>query len=162
MLLVSITGCIGSGKKHFMEKVSSDANEQADVMMQSIIKALEEQDVESLKGLFSPYALQHAENLDEKIVKLMEFYPGSNGGYEGVCSGSRPVNYGDVTLILNGKYTVKNDEKEYQVKFVTIPQNDEEPDKVGLYLIEVMTEEAKPEGFKWRNEEDGAGIYVLE
>lgn len=72
------------------------------------------------------------------------------------------MNYGDIRLTLLGTYTVTNDNQEYQIRFVMLPQNDEEPDKIGLYLIEVMTENAKPEGFKWKNEKDAPGIYVLE
>ena len=45
---------------------------------------------------------------------------------------------------------------------VTIPLDEKEPDKEGLYLVEVMTEDAEPEDFKWRNEDDAPGIYVLD
>ena len=46
--------------------------------------------------------------------------------------------------------------------FILQIRNDEEPEKVGVYLIEVMTPEAKPQGFKWKDEEDAPGVYVLE
>ena len=65
--------------------------------------------------------------------------------------------------MLNGDYEVTyGDGQQYEVNFVTYPQNDKEPEKIGLYLIEVMTEDAKPEGFKWRNETDEPGIYIME
>lgn len=53
-------------------------------------------------------------------------------------------------------------EHTYELRITSYIENDKEPEKTGLYMIEVMTEEAKPEGFKWRDEEDAPGIYVLE
>lgn len=38
-------------------------------------------------------------------------------------------------------------------------QNEEESDKIGVYSIQVMTEEAMPEGFKWREEDSVPGIF---
>lgn len=31
-----------------------------------------------------------------------------------------------------------------------------------MYSIQVMTEAAEPDGFKWRDEENAPGVYVLE
>lgn len=163
ILFMELLGCHHyESRGEYLTKVAREEDEQSDEMMQSIVDALEAQDSNALKKLFSPYALKNAENLDEKIEELMNFYPGSNEGIEGDCISERKANYGNITLILTGDYTVTNDGKEYEVSFITIPQNDEEPEKEGLYLLEVMTEEAKPEGFKWRNEDDEPGIYVLE
>lgn len=160
MIAIEISGCHYQSKGEYMASVIREEQDMADEMMQSIMDALETKDAEALKELFSPYALEHAENLDEKIEELMKFYPGSNEGYEGNCSSMGGKHYS--RLILYGTYDVMNDGQEYEVRFITMQHNDEEPDKVGLYLIEVMTEEAEPEGFKWRNEEDEPGIYVLE
>ena len=160
MMAIEISACHYQSKGEYMASVIKEEKEQSDEMMQAIIDALEEQDVKAMKEMFSTYAIEHAENLDEKIAKIMEFYPGSNEGYEGNCSSMGGKYYS--RLILYGTYDVMNDGQVYEIRFITMPHNDEEPDKVGLYLIEVMTEEAEPEGFKWRNEEDEPGIYVLE
>ncbi len=161
VLMFSLSGCNPESAGEYRARVIRDEQNMADEMMQSIIDSLEAQDVKALKELFSPYALEHAENLDEKIEELMEFYQGSNDEMEGgLCSAEGGIPYGE--LILDSTYTIKNGEREYEVTIITMPKNDEEPDKVGLYLIEVMTEEAEPEGFKWRNEDDEPGIYVLE
>ncbi len=160
VLIFSLSGCNPESAGEYRARVIRDEQNMADEMMQAIIDALEEQDVKAMKEMFSTYAIEHAENLDEKIAKIMEFYPGSNEGYEGNCSSMGGKYYS--RLILYGTYDVMNDGQVYEIRFITMPHNDEEPDKVGLYLIEVMTEEAKPEGFKWKNEEDEPGIYVLE
>ena len=162
LVILNITGCTYENRLERMAQSAREEDEQSDEMMQSIMDALERQDAKALKNLFSPYALEHAENLDEKIQELLEFYPGKDGGFEGQCMSTGRRNYGDITVRLRGTYTVTNAGTTYEVRFVTIPQNDEEPEKEGLYLIEVMTEEAEPEGFKWRNEDDEPGIYVLD
>ncbi len=160
IVMIGLSGCHYKSRGEYMADAVRKDYEQADMMMQSIMETLEAQDANALKELFSPYALKHTENLEEKIEELIEFYPGSDEGFEGDCSAKGGQHYGE--WIINGIYTVMSDSQEYEIRFITMPKNDEEPDKVGLYLIEVMTEEAKPEGFKWRNEEDEPGIYVLE
>lgn len=162
MLINGLTGCVYKNKKEYLAKKTRIYDEQSDAIMQSILDALEAQDIEALKELFSPYMLENTEDLEQKMEELMEFYPGSEGGVEGDCISSRGAHYGDIVLMLNGTYTISNKNEIYEVNFVAYPQNDEEPDKEGIYLIEVMTEDAEPQGFKWKNEEDAPGIYILE
>ena len=161
IFLVNLVGCEFKEREDYLTRVERSENEQTDAMMQSVIDALEAQDAEALKSLFSPYALEHAENLDEKIEELMEFYPGCEG-FKGNHITKKGARYGVITLMFDGTYTVTSDSQEYQICFITYPRDDEEPDKIGLYLVHVMTEEAEPEGFKWRNEKSTPGIYVLE
>lgn len=161
VVMLGLLGCSPESAAKYRAKVIREEQDMADEMMQSIVEALEAQDSNALKKLFSSYALKNAENLDEKIEELMEFYQGSSGEKEGgLCSAEGGIPYGK--LILDSTYTMRNEEQEYEVTVITMPCNDEEPEKEGLYLIEVMTKEAKPEGFKWRNEDDEPGIYVLE
>lgn len=162
ILIVSMTGCTYKNRGEYLGKHAQEEDELSDAMMQSIVDALETQDAEALKELFSPYALEHAENLDEKIEELIEFFPGYKDGFQGKCISKRRTNHGDVRLILLGTYKGIKDNQDYQVRFVTYPQNDEEPDKIGLYLVEMITEDAEPEGFKWKNENSQPGVYVQE
>lgn len=161
VVMLGLLGCSPESAAKYRAKVIREDQDMAEEMMQSIVEALENEDSEELKGLFSPYALAHSESLNEKIEELMGLYQGSSGEIEGELY-SAEGGKNNRTWILNSVYTWENDGKEYQVRVVTIPKNKEEPEKEGLYLLEVMTEEAKPEGFKWRNEDDEPGIYVLE
>lgn len=161
VLAVQILGCSPQTASEYRAKVLREDDDKSEDMKKSIIDALDKQDAEALKGLFSEYALENAEDLDEKIEELMEFYSGSDEAIEGGMRSSEGGKYYE-DWILNSVYTLKKNGQEYELRIVTIPMDKKEPDKVGLYLIEVMTEEAKPEGFKWRNEEDAPGIYVLD
>ena len=161
VLAVQLLGCSPQTASEYRAKVLREDDDKSEDMKKSIIDALDKQDAEALKGLFSEYALENAEDLDEKIEELMEFYSGSDEAIEGGMRSSEGGKYYE-DWILNSVYTLKKNGQEYELRIVTIPMDKKEPDKVGLYLIEVMTEEVKPEGFKWRNEEDAPGIYVLD
>lgn len=66
MFVVNFAGCAYKNRGDYLAKAAREEDEQSDAMMQSIIDALEAQDTEALKALFSPYALEYAENLDKK------------------------------------------------------------------------------------------------
>lgn len=161
VLAVQLLGCSPQTASEYRAKVLREDDDKSEDMKKSIIDALDKQDAEALKGLFSEYALENAEDLDEKIEELMEFYSGSDEAIEGGMRSSEGGKYYE-DWILNSVYTLKKNGQEYELRIVTIPMDKKEPDKVGLYLIEVMTEDAEPEDFKWRNEEDAPGIYVLD
>ncbi len=161
ILAFQLLGCSPQTASEYRAKVLREDKDMAEDMKKSVIDALDKQDAEVLKGLFSEYALENAEDLDEKIEELMEFYLGSDETIEGgMRSAEGGKYYGE--WIIHSVYTLKKNGQEYEMSIITIPLDDEETDKVGLYLIEVMTEEAEPEGFKWRNEDNAPGIYVLE
>ncbi|QEH69888.1 DUF5104 domain-containing protein [Cellulosilyticum sp. WCF-2] len=162
VMVGSIMGCNFRSRLDYLAESNRTDDEQSEATRQSIIDALEAQDAQGLKALFSKYALENAEDLDEKIEELMDFYPGCNGGFDGGCSTLEGTDYGVRTKVLNGTYTVTNDNQEYYLIFTIQIRNDEEPEKVGLHLIEVVTEETMPEGFKFKNQKDTPGIYVLE
>lgn len=162
ILIGSMTGCQFSSRADYLAKTNQSDKEQADATMQAIIDALEAKNAEDLKALFSTYAVENTEDLDENIEGLMEFYPGYSEGFKGNYSTREGSDYGVRDKELDGIYTVSNEGQTYRVGFTLQVRNDKEPEKIGLHLIEVMTPEAKPEGFKWKDEEDAPGVYVLE
>lgn len=68
----------------------------------------------------------------------------------------------DITYVLTPKYHITHEGQTYDMFLTMYIENDTQPERIGLHSIQVMTEDAKPEGFKWRDEEDAPGIYVLE
>lgn len=162
MLAGSVSGCGMAGREDYLAETNRSEKEQANGLMQSVLDALEAGDAAALKELFSDYALENADDLDGKIAELMDFYPGCNGGYEGNVPTHVTSDYGKKVYVIMPEYTVTNDDETYQMSLIAQIENDVCPEKVGLYIIEVMTGEAEPEGFKWKDEEDAPGIYVLE
>lgn len=163
ILFGNIVGCGQTTKGRMLAKQYNSDKEHADALFEVVTEALEEEDVEAIKELFSLYALENSEDLEEKIGELIEFYPGCNGGYEVVVPTHESTEqYGIKEYIIYPKYHVTNDGELYDLRLTVYMENDVEPNKEGLYSIQVMTDGAWPEGFKWRNEEDAPGVYVLE
>lgn len=162
LMLGNISGCGVGSQGDYLAETNQTEKEHADKMMQSVLDALEAGDAEGLKKLFSTYAQEHAYDLDGKIEELMEFYPGCDGGYEGNVRSHKTTDQGETVYVIMPKYTVKNGEESYQLRLTIYVENSVEDEKIGLYMIQVKTEEDKPDGFKWKDEEDEPGIYVLE
>lgn len=163
MLFWNIIGCSPTTRGEYLAKQNKSDQEHAAELFEAVTDALETEDTEAIKKLFSPYALENSEDLEEKIQALMEFYPGSNGGYKVVVPTHESTQqYGVKKYVICPKYTITNDDEVYQMRLTVYVQNDEEPDKEGVYMIQVMTEDAWPEDFKWKDEEDAPGVYVLE
>ena len=63
---------------------------------------------------------------------------------------------------LRGHYSVITDEARYEIAYIYIPFQREEPDKEGLTAIEITTEEIfNQDWFLWSLDEE-PGIYVVE
>lgn len=137
IVLFSVTGCGAKDRTESFEDSIKTDKEYSDAMMQSIIDAFEMQDVNAMKDLFSTYAQEHEEGLDEKIEEIMEFYPGCSGGFEGECETRERSDNDNTVWELTGIYTVYNNDSSYRVRFTAQSRNDREPDKIGLSQIEI-------------------------
>jgi hypothetical protein len=97
--------------------------------MEKIAEALNDQDAAALKAMFSPYALEQAVDIDERLEYVLSFFP--NGGvtweYRNVrMTGDRSD--GKWTELLAAYYTVSADGNAYDVV---------NPDNVGIYAMGV-------------------------
>ena len=162
VLFCTLSGCVPDNKDEGVSSYKNSDYTEAENLYETIIAALETEDTKGIKELFSPYALENANELDEKIQELIEFFPGCNGGYEVVVPTYRSTDYGVVEYILYPKYTITNEDTIYQMRLTMYMENDSDKDKEGLYMIQIMTDDAWPDGFKWKDEADTPGIYVLE
>lgn len=163
LLIGLMTGCtVASSRGEYMMKKSHTDKEKANVVMDSLTEALDKRDVESVKELFSKYALENSDNLDGKIEELMDYYPGYDGEYEVTVSSMEHMDRGVGWHALYAMYDLSKGEQSYEIMLTILSREDREPDKIGLYSIQVMTDEAAPEGFKWREENDAPGVFVLE
>lgn len=162
MMIGSMSGCGVAQRAEYLGNELRSDDKYAEELFQFITEALEREDKEALKSIFSSYTLENSDNLDEQMDKLMEFYPGYDGGYDVSIHTHGSSSYGGKEYILCPQYCITNDGFEYRIWLIAYIENENESEKIGLYSIQVMTEEAKPEGFKWRTEDDAPGIYVLE
>jgi len=163
LLIGIMTGCtVASSRGEYMMMQNDSDKEKANAVMEPLVEALEEKDVESVKELFSTYAFENSDNLEEKIGELMDYYPGYDGEYEVTVSTEEYMNRGVGWYVLYAHYHLTKDDKPYEIMLTILSREDREPDKIGLYSIQVMESEEWPEGFKWREEDDDPGVFVLE
>jgi hypothetical protein len=90
--------------------ILANDRELANARMEQIADALNDQDAAALKAMFSPYALEQAVDIDERLDYLLSFFP--NGGvtweYD-VVGGDSTRSDGKWTELLPAYYTVSAD-----------------------------------------------------
>ncbi len=120
-----------------------------DEVMPKVEKALEENDVELLKSLFSPYVIETQSDLEKDIFGLFLAFEGEVVSYEedwpDDASSSKRNGIYVYRKICFGYRTVETSTgKSYCVEIYYTVVNDENPDEVGLsriYLIDPYGEE---------------------
>lgn len=150
--LFSFTGCSAG----YFSKWFHSEQKEADQICQQIIDAYEQQDSEKLKELFSEEGKENIVGLDEKIASFLAYIHGNIISFEGDCASSSESNYGKKKTELNGMYLIITDEERYCMNFYMYSEDDENPQNIGLYKIEIATEkEVNREKFVWDNPEMG-------
>ena len=136
-----------------------DDKKIAETRLEEIIEALEKEDEEALKDMFSSNALKQANEIDSGIEYVMNFYEGKVISIEGSLESSDSKNNGEVKSELKGFYIVTTDKDEYIVFFIDQLVNTQNPDNVGLYMLQIIKLEDRDKYFDWGNETICAGIY---
>ena len=111
-------------------------SEQADEVFQTIISAIESQDTDTMKALFSDYALGAADDLDGQITALLEFYEGEMTAFERFGPGTRTSkNDGEYYKVIRASYDVTTTAGYYRmaIKFCTVDTAN--PENVGLCSV---------------------------
>ena len=156
VLAFGLTSCSGIGREFDLFR-----NDEAiaDEYCEEIIDALENQDTDKLKSMFSTSALAEAENIDEGLAYVMDFFQGETTLIDGGCSTSESVDHGEKTIRLEGRYWVTTDKDEYFIFFVYDDVDTENPDNVGLYMLQIMKASEREEKYDWFGKQYIAGIW---
>ena len=156
VLAFGLTSCSGIGREFDLFR-----NDEAiaDEYCEEIIDALENQDTDKLKSMFSTSALAEAENIDEGLAYVMDFFQGETTLIDGGCSTSESVDHGEKTIRLEGRYWVTTDKDEYFIFFVYDDVDTENPDNVGLYMLQIVKASEAEEQVDWVGKPYIAGIW---
>lgn len=103
-----------------------------------LVDAIERKDAQVIKDKFSPYAKSNIDNLDEKIDRLIEEFPGWNDDYEISDTFERWSNHGKITYMLTPSYDFVVDGKTYRMRIIYYTESDEDESKLGYYSIQIM------------------------
>ena len=123
-------------KMFFARNDKQIANER----FEALIDAIQTQDVNALKSLFSKNALKEAEILDESIRHLFDYFQGelvsyNNWGGPGVKA---EMEYGDCQEVYDATYDFETTQDKYRLWMEIITVDTTDADKVGirsLYII---------------------------
>ncbi len=148
-------------RERLMKGLGSE-DEIADQMMEDIAVALDAGDADALKALFSEAALEEATDIDQQISDLLMFYEGKLDSFKGFNSSSNDIEHGEnVKKQIIGQYQLITDKGTYRIIYHFNVIDKENPDKVGLSLLEVVTDELYQEDdFDYIGEEPG--VYMQE
>ena len=126
---------------------------------EQVVKALEKQDKEAIKGMFSEQALEKAENFDENLDRLFEIFDGKfepynfDHGYVG-----EHIEYGKKEKEIHLGFDINVNESTYFFFLVDYPVNTLNPDKKWLYALRIT-------GFEediTTDQKKIPGIYIAE
>ncbi len=108
----------------------------------AFLAAVDARDKDAVKALFSPRALEQAEDLDGEIEKLFAFYPGPTQKCErdGVGAESGSSDHGKRIRRGSDWFAVVCDGANYYCDFSMVFQNDMDGDEVGVWSIHFVSE----------------------
>ncbi len=102
-----------------------------------LVDAIERKDAQAIKDKFSPYAQSNIGNLDAKIDRLIEEFPGWNDDYEVTDTSERWSNHGKITYMLTPSFDFDVDGKTYRMRIIYYTESDEDESKLGYYSIQI-------------------------
>lgn len=129
----------------------------ADKIMKQVVKALEKEDKNALKGLFSKQALEEGKEFDENLDYLFEIFQGKLKPYDfDYGPVDTKMGYGKRQSEIKIYFNIDIGEESYLFFLVDYPINTLNPDNLGLYTLRVTNYE---EDLSWQ-EKRVPGIYI--
>lgn len=107
-----------------------------------LIDAIEKKDAQTIRDKFSPYAKSNIDNLDEKIDRLIEEFPGWNDDYELSDTFERWSNHGKITYMLTPSFDFDVNDRTYRMRLIYYTESDEDESKLGYYSIQIVDQYA--------------------
>lgn len=158
-LVLVLTSC--SLRRNFLMKDDSSITDDKFI---ELIDVVQTQDINTLKSLFSKNALKEAENLDESIRHLFDYFQGelvsyNNWGGPGV---EAEMEYGDYQEVYDATYDFETAQDKYRLWMEIITVDTTDADNVGirsLYIIR-FEDDTRPD-FAYRGDgEHTPGINI--
>lgn len=158
MCVLFLSSCIIGGSRTDMLDNMND-EETADARLEQVLEAINNEDKDALKSMFSQTALEEAEDFDGSMEYLFSFFQGEVISWESHgLSGSERFHDGERTKRLHVYYNVNTDQKEYIMYFVQWTVDTEHPENVGIYALRVVKAEDDERLFCYYQDME-AGIF---
>ncbi len=133
--------------------------------LEEIVQAIEAEDKDAIKGLFSEHALEQAEDIDAQIDKLFTFYKGimtsHDDGTNATAEGSGFNGSEDIISEVRGYYEVETSEDTYLIKFDYLVKC-MTPSREGLHNISIIQKSYFEQDENYKKFGTGkAGVFVV-
>ena len=140
-----------------------DDGQVADACFEQVLKALEEQDREALKAIFSKQVLSEVNNMDERINYLFSFFQGRIASWENSawCSDDS-IRDRKRTTSIKSWYSVDTGQDEYLFFLLYYSTDEQNPDNEGRYALRVIKAKDKETQFTYWQDMNIPGIYKPE
>lgn len=163
LIIVLISIVFSSCSSLHAELFKQDNQELADMRLKQITESIESKDKEQLKTLFSVNALREANDIDGQIEYLMLFYQGKIVSKDNAIEGEASNDHGAKINEIIANYEIKTDVDNYVIYFIDVLKDTENPDNVGLYMLEIKKlKDKNDDALEWGGEVKCAGIYCPE
>ena len=149
---------------HEYEYKKSDEKDCLRVLVQ-LLQAVDQKDHEAIKGMFSKEALEKIEDIDEKIDLFIETFPTWERKYDPSFAGmGKHANRGTITRWVKPTFDFESEGRQYVLKFIYYTDADENPDQLGLSMIQIYERYAPgySHDFKVQGEGSPHDIYLWE
>lgn len=154
MLMFSTNSC-KSGES-FNDELE-DTSQKCD----KVIKAIENQDEDALKELFSTIMLKEAADLDKGVSYIFGQYQGTYVKKERVGFGSEDAyEKGEHSRVISAYYKVYTDKTEYIIYLKYWPENDFNKDMEGIYSLGMIPIEQENNNKYY--DQEYVGVYYPE
>ena len=92
-----------------------------------LIDAISQKDTDEIKDKFSDYAIASIDDIDAKIERLIEEFPGYDGEVAIKDTYERHSNHGKITNIYTPSFDFIVDDATYRLRIIYYIESDEEP-----------------------------------
>lgn len=175
LIAVTLTACLPSvfqtgddtshtsdSEKELFNRFYSTNGEQADALFAQIIAAIESQDSETMKAFFAAYVIDTAEDIENDISSLFDFYEGEMTTYKRSGPGSHTSKEGgEYTKEIFASYDVTTTTGVYRIAINFCTAYSENADRVGLTSMYIIKAEDSDMNFAyWGDDVWDTGIVI--
>ena len=135
--------------------------EKSNEHLEKVLLAIQNEDTDFLKSLFSKKALSEVEDFDSGVQRLFGFFDGDVISYEYQATGIDDQKSNGIRITKKRWwYTVSTGTGEYLFFFLEYPRDEADPDNVGLYMLQVIKAEDRSIFFDGGQKILFPGVYI--
>ena len=161
--VVFLCACNAGDTDMFSRFYDSD-QEIADETINNLISALQNEDTDKIKKMFSESIVSDSEEFDDILVQLFQYYQGDFISYNdwGGPGSSSSIDYFDKKYEIYSTYDVKTSETTYRIAIYEITEDTVTPENIGIYSLYIikMEDDIDPQYAYWGDDKWTEGINI--